>query len=85
MLPVHSTTNRGAYTCQSPYYQWRCLHTHKALVLLWTAGHVWVQSLNWTTGLANCKQKQNILIPSLTPLPTVSFLEYLEVKGHLHI
>jgi len=54
---------------------------------------VWVQSLDWTTGLAqtakctsfNAEQKQNVLIPSLTLLPTLSFLEYLEVKGDMHI
>ena len=55
----------------------------------------WVQSLDWTTGLDywphysfRTEQKLNFLIfsvTSLTLLPTVSFLEFLEVKGHVHI
>jgi len=56
----------------------------------------WVQSLDWTTGLTqtakynsfSAEQKVNVLIPSvtsLTLLPTASFLEFSEVKGHVHI
>jgi len=52
--------------------------------------------LDWTTGLNqtakynsfSAEQKVNILIPSvtlLTLLPTASFLEFPEVKGHMHI
>ena len=36
----------------------------------------------------SAEQKLNILIPSvtsLTLLPTASFLEFLEVKSHVHI
>jgi len=55
-----------------------------------------VESLDWTTGLTqtakftlfSAEQKLNILIHSVTLLsllPTISFLEFLEVKGHLHI
>jgi len=52
--------------------------------------------LDWTTGLNqtakynsfSAEQKVNILIPSvtlLTLLPPASFLEFPEVKGHMHI
>jgi len=57
----------------------------------WTTG-----LLDWTTGLTqsvkynsfSAEQKLNFLISSvtsLTLLPTASFLEFLEVKGHVHI
>ena len=56
----------------------------------------WVQSLDWTTGLTqtakynlfSAEQKLTFLISSVTSLTllhTVSFLEFLEVKGHVHI
>jgi len=58
----------------------------------------WVQSLDWTTGLDywttqtakytsfSAEYKLNIGIYSLSYFAnTVSFLEFLEVKGHVHI
>jgi len=60
----------------------------------------WTGLLDWTTGLDywthptakynsfSTEQKLNFLISSvtsLTLLPTASFLEFLEVKGHVHI
>jgi len=60
----------------------------------------WVQSLDWTTGLdywthpnykiqpvqcrTDCKLSY-FSVTSLTLLPTAFFLEFLEVKGHMHI
>ena len=45
--------------------------------------------MGWTTGLTQtAKQKLNFPISSvtsLTLLPTASFLEFLEVKRHVHI
>ena len=60
-------------------------------LLDWTTG-----LLDWTTGLTqtvkynsfSAEQKLNFLISSvtsLTLLSTASFLEFLEVKGHVHI
>ena len=60
-------------------------------LLDWTTG-----LLDWTTGLTqtakynsfSAEQKLNVLISSvtsLTLLPTGSFLEFPEVKGHVHI
>jgi len=56
----------------------------------------WNGLLGWTIGLTqtakynsfSAEQKLNVLISSvtsLTLLPTASFLEFLEVKGHMHI
>ena len=68
------------------------------MVAVWLMGgyNHWTGLLDWTTGLTQTakynsfrtEQKLNFLIfsvTSLTLLPTVSFLEFLEVKGHVHI
>jgi len=63
----------------------------------WKTGlDYWTGLLDWTTGLTqtakynsfSAEQKLNVLISSvtsLTLLPTGSFLEFPEVKGHVHI
>jgi len=66
-------------------------YNHWTGLLDWTTG-----LLDWTTGLTqtakynlfSAEQKLNVLISSvtsLTLLPTGSFLEFPEVKGHVHI
>ena len=72
-------------------------YNHWTGLLDWTTGlDYWTRLLDWTTGLTqtakynsfSAEQKLNFLISSgtsLTLLPTASFLEFLEVKGHMHI
>ena len=62
-------------------------HESKATRDYWTTGLDY-----WTTGLTqtakyisfSAEQKLNILIHSVTLLPSV-FLEFLEIKGHVNI
>ena len=63
---------------------------------IYTGGYIhWTGLLDWTTGLIqtakynsfSTEQKLNFIssVTLLTLLPTVSFLVFLEVKGHMHI
>ena len=61
-------------------------YNHWTGLLDWTAGLT--QTAKYTSFSAQLIQNIHVLIPSVTSLtliPTASFLEYLEVKGHTHI